>query len=153
MKSLNLMFLRKSMQGAIELITFFPILLIIAVYLLPGFNTWHWALFFMIYYLSGILVRTALRKRSKLLAGLIGTAISGFLAYIIFGWNPALWLSWPIGTILVLRGVNFVERIRRCFRWSSCGRDAVIFRFIYIFQAHGSIKTLRFLVTRPVLSM
>ena len=98
------------MQGAIELITFFPILLIIAVYLLPGFNTWHWALSFMIYYLSGILVRTALRKRSKLLAGLIGTAISGFLAYIIFGWNPALWLSWPIGTILVLRGVNFVER-------------------------------------------
>ncbi|NLO81971.1 MAG: DUF4129 domain-containing protein [Clostridiales bacterium] len=108
------MFLKKSMQGVVELLTILPILLIIVTPVLSGSHVWLWASFFLIYYIAGILLRMVMKKGSKLLAGFIGMLLSALLAYGIMGWTPSLWISWAIGIILVFRGVNYVDT-----RWTD----------------------------------
>ena len=102
--------LKKSIQGVVELITFLPIILVIATAMLSGSDVWYWAFFLIAYYIIGILLRTVLRKSSKILVGLIGIAVSWLLAYTVMGWNLPLWISWAFGILLVFRGVNFVDR-------------------------------------------
>ena len=135
--------LKKSIQGVVELITFLPIILVIATAMLSGSDVWYWAFFLIAYYIIGILLRTVLRKSSKILVGLIGIAVSWLLAYTVMGWNLPLWISWAFGILLVFRGVNFVDLDgRRYFRWLSVGGNDNIFLSVYIFQEHGNAKTL-----------
>ena len=101
--------LKKCIHGVVEIITFLPIILLISTAMLYGCDFWYWAFFLIAYYIIGILLRTVLRKSSKILVGLIGIAVSWLLAYTVMGWNLPLWISWAFG-MCRFRGVNFVDR-------------------------------------------
>jgi hypothetical protein len=98
------------MQSLVELIAFFPLTLMMAVFSLPDSVVLYWLAFLPVYCIIGLLLRTALKKKPRMASALIGMTISFFLAYKAFGWGFPLWLSYIAGAVLLFRGMAFAER-------------------------------------------
>jgi hypothetical protein len=101
----------------------------------------------MVYYLVGLLFRTVFKKKSKIIIILLCVAVSGFLAYGVFGWGIPLWVSWGIGTILLYRGISFLER-----RWQDIFPQAVLWLgMLEYFISYFLFKNIE--VLKPYLSI
>lgn len=128
MKNQAWAFLKRSMQAAVELIAFFPLILMLAVFAFPESVVLSWVAFLVVYYIAGILLRTVLRKKPKIASVLLGVIITFSLAYSVFGWGLPLWASYSAGVVLLFRGMSFVER-----RWEEVFPSAALWVGILIY--------------------
>lgn len=109
MRNRTLKFLKRIAQAAIELIAFFPLILMLAVFTFPEPMAFGWVAFLAVYYITGILLRSILRKKPRIATVLPGVIITFLVAYIAFRGGLLLWVSYIVGIILLFRGVLLVE--------------------------------------------
>ncbi|NOU94201.1 hypothetical protein GC093_13380 [Paenibacillus sp. LMG 31456] len=97
------------LKGTVELLLGLPLLLMLAVYLLPNdVSMWLWVLSLMFSYAVGYTGGSllSLRKRYQLFFFII--IMGALAAYLIFGTSYGFYLGMPIAALLVARGVRFV---------------------------------------------
>ncbi|MBM7583248.1 hypothetical protein JOD02_002129 [Caldicoprobacter guelmensis] len=110
MRNRILMLIKRIIQAVIELIAFFPLILMLAVFTIPEPLAFGWAAFLAVCYIIGILLRSILRKKPRITAVLPGIIITFLVAYVAFRGGLLLWGSYILGSILLFRGVFLVER-------------------------------------------
>ena len=128
MKKQILAFLKRAAQAAVEFIAFFPVILMVAVFIFPASEVLGWVAFLEVYHVIGILSRAILSRKHKIIPLLLGIAVALCLAYSVYGWSLPLWVSFSLGIVLLLRGMALVGR-----RWENVFPPAAMWAGILIY--------------------
>lgn len=121
-------FLKRIVQAIVELIAFFPLILMLAAFAFPTSMALSWSAFLVVYYIIGILCRLILSRKLKIVSVLLGIAASFPLAYSVFGWGLPLWISCCVGLVLLFRGMSLVG-----LSWEELFPPAVLWVGILIY--------------------
>lgn len=128
MKNRTLAFLKRVGQALVEFIAFLPLILMIAAFAFPASITLKWSAFLLVYYIVGILIRSILNTKPKVMSVLLGLVATFLLAYGAFGWGLLLWASYSAGLVVLFRGMSLVER-----RWEELFPAAALWTGILIY--------------------
>lgn len=106
--------LKKWGQSIVELLAFFPGLLIIGIYAIPFHLIWIWLGIIPIYYFAGLLAGGFLKRNKRITYILFGMIVSGVGVYFLFQMNFYTILPWISGAVAFVRGIQL-----RGTRWED----------------------------------
>jgi hypothetical protein len=109
------MIIIKWFQGMMEIMTFLPVLLIAAAYILSMTDIWIWLGFMSVYYLAGLGLGNIFKNRRIIVSVIFAIAISGIISWLCFaGQIGALIFAFVTGYIAVDRGIRLAY-----YRWQD----------------------------------
>ncbi|GGH76809.1 MFS family permease [Pullulanibacillus pueri] len=143
------MLLRKWGQGIVEELVFFPILLLIAIMIVPLHYIWVWLGSLLFLFLMGLLLRKYLNGKRRGFYLLIIFLINGLVSLLVM---PHTWLTLPtflIGLVVTYRGIIYIEKeweevFPLVFLWISLPIYFVaylVYRYIERFSPYLSLIT------------
>ena len=98
--------IKKWAQLIIELLVFFPVLLIIGIYAIPDYSLRIWFGFMAVCGLAGLLMGELLKRARGITLVIIGLVFSGSCVYFLFHNSPARFTTGLLGIIVFTRGAQ-----------------------------------------------
>lgn len=126
----------KWLQGLLELITFFPILLTVGILLIPK-EIWIWMVDLSAIYLIGLILGGYLLKKPRYIHFFVGILINSLSAFLLFGNLYAMILFFLSGMVIFDRGVRF-----RGTKWGDMFPNMALWIGLTLYLLGGSIYSL-----------
>jgi hypothetical protein len=131
--------LKKTLQGCIELILFFPVLLAIGLYLTDSRGLWLWLFSMTWYYLFGVSLQALFRWRQRHIQLGVALIVAGWIAFLVVEGTYAAVISAVIGMFLFHRGVKMVDHSwEDMFPLPMFWVGLIVYLFSYFFYKHNT---------------